>query len=1021
MGIERVRKEEALRESEERFRGTFENAAVGIAHADTSGRFLRVNEKYCTIVGYGREELIRKSIQDITHPEDVAATMHSFSAVMRGDSPGFDLEKRYVRMDGSVVWAALSVSLQRDAARHPSYAIGIIQDISERKQLEAELRHAKEAAEAANRAKDEFLANVSHEIRTPMNAILGMTELTLDTELTEDQRQSLQTVKAAADSLLGILNDLLDFAKIEAGKLELDRADFSLRAVVGDTLRALAVRAHKKGLELIYQVQSDVPDALVGDAIRLRQVLLNLVSNAIKFTDAGEVDVRVEVSVGTVGAGTMYSWSAPDEVGLRFAVRDTGIGIPREQQERIFRAFEQEDTSTTRKYGGTGLGLTISARLVALMGGTITVQSEPGRGSTFAFTARFGQHPQPEEPVVVPPPDRSGAQLHNLPVLVVDDNTTNRHILVEWLHGWQMQPAAVGDPTAALDALNQAVARGQPYSLVLLDARMPEVDGLTLAGQIRQQRELSATRIIMLTSGDRPGDLARLRELRVDAHLLKPIQQDELLETICKVMSPANGNVPPAVRPAEEREKTRAPAFAGKPLRVLVAEDDEFNAQLLEKVMGRQGHGVRFANNGREALALAEEGSFDLLLLDIHMPELDGFQVAEAIRERERTIGGHLPIIALTARTRKEDRERCLVAGMDDFLTKPVRPGELWTAIERVLEARLPSGPAAPRAPCTHGRLDAPMLLAVCGGDADLLAEMCQHFQAQIPEQLAAIRNALCDSDAPRCANWLTNAVAGWRRSPQSSAISPDNWRISQSGLSLTKPLPSCKNSKRESQNSLNRSRAYPLSNCTTRPGFPAMATGPGDRETARLLVVRSCRASRLVDSRARGDRIFSQSQAEYKVAGAILRAGRARLGDRHRVCVQTCGDRFEYGLFGFVDARHGDLDGRDCILFGAVGAMLEFLGLVAGFPAVERGFGFRLLLVHPVLHARLGLGSSLLLRLDFLLRLIELLVQCIPDLFGGRLQAGLQGLQAVLQIVQLALQRSTEFVDAVAHKLTFR
>ena len=341
-------------------------------------------------------------------------------------------------------------------------------------------------------------------------------------------------------------------------------------------------------------------------------------------------------------------------------------------------------------------------------------------------------------------------------MLVVDDNTTNRHILVEWLHEWQMQPAVVGDAAAALDALYQAVARGQPYSLVLLDARMPEVDGLTLAGQIRQQRELSATRIIMLTSGDRPGDLARLRELRVDAHLLKPIQQDELLETICKVMSPANGNVPPAVRPAEEREQTRPPAgysrsgSAGKPLRVLVAEDDEFNAQLLEKVMGRQGHGVRFANNGREALALAEEGAFDLLLLDIHMPELDGFQVAEAIRERERTVGGHLPIIALTARSQKEDRERCLAAGMDDFLTKPVRPGELWTAIERVLEARLPSGPAAPRAPCTHGRLDAPMLLAVCGGDAALLAEMCQHFQAQIPEQLAAIRNALRDSDAPR-------------------------------------------------------------------------------------------------------------------------------------------------------------------------------------------------------------------------------------------------------------------------------
>ena len=318
-----------------------------------------------------------------------------------------------------------------------------------------------------------------------------------------------------------------------------------------------------------------------------------------------------------------------------------------------------------------------------------------------------------------------------------------------------MQPAVVGDAAAALDALYQAVARGQPYSLVLLDARMPEVDGLTLAGQIRQQPELSATRIIMLTSGDRPGDLARLRELRVDAHLLKPIQQDELLETICQVMSPANGNVSPAVRPAGSGNRPGAAGYsrsgsAGKPLRVLVAEDDEFNAQLLEKVLGRQGHGVRFADNGREALALAEEGAFDLLLLDIHMPELDGFQVAQAIRERERTVGGHLPIIALTARSRKEDRERCLAAGMDDFLTKPVRPGELWTAIERVLEACLPSGPAAPRAPFTHGRLDAPMLLAACGGDAALLAEMCQHFQAQIPEQLAAIRNALRDSDAPR-------------------------------------------------------------------------------------------------------------------------------------------------------------------------------------------------------------------------------------------------------------------------------
>jgi PAS domain S-box-containing protein len=981
---ERQRAEKAMRESEARFRGTFENAAVGIVHADPTGRFLRLNETFCAILGYSREELLLKKIQDITHPDDLATSLEPFAAVMRGESADLGLEKRYVRKDGAPVWVELFVSLQRDAAGMPAYAIGVMQDISERKLLDAELRlakdaeaerarlaelgrdvgialtqgdtlrellqpcaeamvryldaafariwwlplgsdilelqasagiythldgaharirvgqlkigriaserrsvltnqvqtdpcigdqdwarregmvafagfplvvkdrllgvlgmfsrkplsgtvlqalehlagvialgmvrkqqdvevrRAKEAAEAANRAKDEFLANVSHEIRTPMNAILGMTELALESELTEDQRQCLRTVKSAADSLLGIINDLLDFAKIEAGKMELDVADFSLRAAVGDTLRALAARAHKKGLELLYQVQPDVPDAVIGDAGRLRQVLLNLVGNAIKFTDEGEVEVRVEAAADRT----------PQEVALRFRVRDTGIGIPREKQQLIFRAFEQEDTSTTRKYGGTGLGLTISSRLVALMGGEITVDSEPGHGSTFAFTARFGRQPELSEQLTVTPP----VSLQNLPVLVVDDNSTNRRILEEWLRAWQMKPQAVGDGMAAMDALWHGLARGRPYRLVLLDARMPEADGLALAAKIRERAELAATRIILMTSGDHPGHLARLRELRVSAHLLKPLQQEELLETIHHVMS-RSSSTPSAPRTAGPLQEKQPPAARVRPLRILVAEDNEFNAQLVEQLLQRRGHQVRLATNGQEALALlgirgqksevrSQESevshdhaealvtsdfrpptsasdlrpptaAFEVLLLDLHMPELDGFQVVRAIREREQTTGGHLPIIALTARSRKEDRERCSAAGMDEFLSKPIQAVELWAVMERV--ANVGSSVDA----STPVLLDAKVLLSACGDDAQILEKICHAFRGRLPDQLKRVQDALRDADAPRlreAAHQLCGMVAAFSTGVGGAAMDLED-RAAEGQLEECRPL----------------------------------------------------------------------------------------------------------------------------------------------------------------------------------------------------------------------------------------
>jgi two-component system sensor histidine kinase/response regulator len=850
--------EEALHASEERFRGTFENAAVGIAHRDATGRFLRVNEKFCAIVGYSREELLRKNIRDITHPDDLAATIDAFTALWQGESPTLGLEKRYVRKDGSLVWIDLFASLQRDAAGEPAYDISIVNDISERKQLEEELRaseerqrlildnahdafvamsadgliaewnrqaeitfgwpraeavgrvlsetiippqfreghsrglahflatgegpllnrvidvpalrrdgsefpaeisiapvrlgeqylfaafirdvterkradeelrRAKEAAEAANRAKDEFLALVSHEIRTPMNAILGMTDLALDTLLTEDQRHYLTTVESAADALLGIINDILDFAKIEAGRLELEPAEFSLSSVLGPTLRALSVRGHKKGLELVCQQRPGVPDALIGDAGRLRQVLLNLVGNAIKFTERGEVVVLVE----TVGE------PAPQgEARLRFAVTDTGIGIPPEKHAKIFQAFEQEDTSTTRKYEGTGLGLTIAARLVALMGGQISVDSVPGQGSTFAFTALFRLQPHPPETTAPSP-----VVLRDLPVLIVDDNATNRHILEEWLRGYAMEPTAASDAATAMAALWQGVAQGCPYPLVLLDECMPDIDGLALADRIRQEAELSATRLILLTSGDRPGSRARVRQLRISATLLKPLQQRELMETILRVMGYPGDPERLLASPAVVRLPIPE-GLVGVPLRILAAEDNEFNRDLLEHMLARLGLAAAMAVNGRGALALLERERFDLLLLDIHMPELDGFQVVGAIREREQTAGGHLPVIALTARSRKEDRERCLRAGMDECLTKPFNAADLWGAMDRVLRTR------PPRQPPRLDLLDPPVLLAACGGDPAMLRRMCRSLRSRVPEHLAAIRDALHDQDAPR-------------------------------------------------------------------------------------------------------------------------------------------------------------------------------------------------------------------------------------------------------------------------------
>ena len=633
----------------------------------------------------------------------------------------------------------------------------VARDVTEQRRIAEELRLAREAAVAASRAKGDFLANMSHEIRTPMNAVIGMAELLLDTPLGPGQREYVVTLKDAAESLLGLINDVLDFSKIEAGRFDLNPAEFDLREALGDTLRTLGLRAHQKGLELAGRIAPDVPDRLVGDAPRLRQVLVNLVGNAIKFTERGEVVVQVEKQAEEAG-----------EVALGFLVADTGIGIPPDKQEMIFEAFAQADGSTTREYGGTGLGLSISAQLVGLMGGRITVESEPGRGSRFRFSARFGKAPARARTA-----DRLPAQLRGLRVLVVDDNATNRRILEEVLTQWRMRPTAVASAGAALEAMEAAQRAGQPYPLVLLDASMPEVDGFDLAAKIQQSPRLAGASIMMLSSGARPGDRARCFELGISAYLTKPVKQSDLMDTIVGVLGSRLSGGKKRPRAGAER-----PPKDARRLRVLVAEDNAVNQQVAVGMLERAGHEATVAANGREVLALLEKGVFDLVLMDVQMPEMDGLEATAAIRDRERATGGHLPIVALTAHAMKGDAERCLEAGMDAYLAKPLQPRELAAALAGVVGATAPGAsspadrePGLP--PAGPGVLDLPRLLERVGGDRKALAELVRIFRADSPKQVARIRNAIQESDAAAlraAAHALKGAVSNFAAPPATEA-----------------------------------------------------------------------------------------------------------------------------------------------------------------------------------------------------------------------------------------------------------
>ncbi len=679
---ERKKFEQELGDSEARMRAILETAPNAIITINEQGAIESFNPTAEGMFGYTSSEAIGRNvatlIPDLLPNERNANGGKDIGAALRELVGGLEIIGK--RKDDTIFPVYLSMSEVNLEKR--KIFTGIIHDITRSKEDELELRKAREVADLASRAKSEFLANMSHEIRTPMNGIIGMAELALATDLSPEQAEYIKTIESSSEVLLGIINDILDFSKVEAGQVVLENIPFDIEDVFKHTLESIGFVVANKGLELIWQIEPDVPTHLGGDPNRLRQILVNLLNNAIKFTEKGEIAARVQVLEQGVHSGEHESSESRKKCVLQFSVRDTGIGLSPEQQEAIFEPFAQADTSTSRRYGGTGLGLSIVKRLVALMGGQIWIESPApglvlagaGPGTIFHFTVRVDVHEKgpEEEAVVLERPE-------DLHVLTVDDNPTNRLMFHKYIESWKMIPEELdgGEKVSAL--IREARKAGRPFSVLLLDMYMPGMDGFQVVDELKKEDLLKDITVIILTSGERKGDRKRAEEAGISHFLVKPVTASSLLEAISEALGRAEARKAAAKEP-EEAVMGEKPVES---LQVLLAEDNEVNQMVASNMLTKMGHKVAIVENGKEVLDIIAREPFDLILMDVQMPEMDGYQATRKIREQEKNTGAHIPIIAMTAHALKGDREKCIEAGMDDYVSKPVKMQKLSRAIQR--------------------------------------------------------------------------------------------------------------------------------------------------------------------------------------------------------------------------------------------------------------------------------------------------------------------------------------------------